>query len=109
MSDLTMFDINTWATIKIWADYIIPITFIVLVALYFSIEILIHKINIWRVSRIHHNIKWEYKNLCWSAGYCTHCGNKIFDKKTFSDEGSISEIHLTENSFKKCIQEEGKR
>lgn len=100
-----MFDINTWATIKIWSEYIIPTVFILLVVLYYSIERLLHKINIWRAERIHSDIKWEYESIYWSIGYCTHCDKKIFTKKTYSDEGSISEIFLTENSFKKCIKE----
>ena len=101
-----MFDINTWATLKVYMEFIIPVILVVIVIAGAVVKSFVLKYKAWRMHNIHKNIV-EYNSYSnyWRHYKCNDCGRKVYERPT-SLNGSFSDgyISFEKDTFDKCIK-----
>jgi len=70
--------IDTWAEIKIYVEYILPLAIILLLGLAISFKVLVKKYKIWNMHRVH-NIVWSRTSNYWKKGKCSKCNKVILE------------------------------
>jgi hypothetical protein len=103
-----MFTVDTWATITIYIEYIIPAVILLLILLTYLIKYALYKVKIARIHYIHKNIEWKYHSTYWEYGYCTICGKNVLQKPTSSNTSMTHKFYETSDSFTECTLKDNK-
>jgi len=103
-----MFDINDWANIKVYGDYIIPAVFIALIAIYYMYKGLVQWFKVKRMHHIHKNIFiTSSSNMAWDKFRCEDCGKVVFETPSLTNSSfTRGVVHFNSNSFVKCEKPE---
>lgn len=98
-----MFDINDWANLRVYSEYLVPALLLILWMLWMLYQKVEEWVKLKRIHRIHKNVEERHGSTYWDKYRCNDCGRTLYEKPTSVNTSFNSDyISFDRDALDKC-------